>query len=513
MKATFRASMNELHTWAGVVFGALLFAIFWMGTLSVFDHEINRWMIPSTRLAPAEKLPSLDSYLSFFAEKGARSPSWTIVLPSERQPATILIANDGGRNVRQSMDPATGEPLPEAYSLAGTGFIFPFHYNLNLAFAQIGYWIVGAAGMAMMIMCISGVVIHRKMFADFFTFRLRVPASRSLLDLHNVAGVIGFPFHFLIALSGLIILFTLYFPAGWAVLYQNDPRAFTRDLADRYARPRLNQPADRLPLDQLAAQASARWQGAPPSMVRIWHPGDAASYVEIHRSIADGITTRTQVAYFDGRSGELIHESRSGPALSVQRFIAGLHFIQFSHWTLRWIYFSLGLVGCTLIATGYLFWLESRRKKSVQGQGGTRFVDGLTIGSVSGIMIATLAFLIANRLLPVDAAAFGIGRSGLEVLAFYLVWLVAYAHAWVRRGLSAWTEQCWAIAFGGFLAVALNAITTGDHLGRTLINRHLWPVGGMDAVLIATSCAAAYLAHRLSHRRVSSTAASEASRV
>ncbi len=41
MEPTFRASMGWLHTWAGVVLGGLLFAIFWMGTLSVFDREID----------------------------------------------------------------------------------------------------------------------------------------------------------------------------------------------------------------------------------------------------------------------------------------------------------------------------------------------------------------------------------------------------------------------------------------------------------------------------------------
>ena len=45
--------MAGLHTWAGVVIGSLLFAIFWMGTLSVFDREIDRWMNPGSRLSPA----------------------------------------------------------------------------------------------------------------------------------------------------------------------------------------------------------------------------------------------------------------------------------------------------------------------------------------------------------------------------------------------------------------------------------------------------------------------------
>ena len=45
--------MGWLHTWAGLVLGAILFAIFWMGTLSVFDREIDRWLMPETRLPAA----------------------------------------------------------------------------------------------------------------------------------------------------------------------------------------------------------------------------------------------------------------------------------------------------------------------------------------------------------------------------------------------------------------------------------------------------------------------------
>ena len=60
MAATLRASMAWLHIWAGVVLGALLFAIFWMGTLTVFDREIYRWMMPDTRFAPPLARVSLD---------------------------------------------------------------------------------------------------------------------------------------------------------------------------------------------------------------------------------------------------------------------------------------------------------------------------------------------------------------------------------------------------------------------------------------------------------------------
>ncbi len=56
MKNTFTQSMAWLHTWAGLIFGWLLFAIFVTGTLAVFDKELNHWMqpeIPATQVSQA----------------------------------------------------------------------------------------------------------------------------------------------------------------------------------------------------------------------------------------------------------------------------------------------------------------------------------------------------------------------------------------------------------------------------------------------------------------------------
>ncbi|MDZ7840126.1 MAG: hypothetical protein U5R46_04770 [Gammaproteobacteria bacterium] len=61
----------------------------------------------------------------------------------------------------------------------------------------------------------------------------------------------------------------------------------------------------------------------------------------------------------------------------MESIIAGLHFIQFEHWPLRLLYF-------VLIATGYIYWLETRRKRHVRlGLLGVRIVEGPTVGSGS----------------------------------------------------------------------------------------------------------------------------------
>ena len=183
--------------------------------------------------------------------------------------------------------------------------------------------------------------------------------------------------------------------------------------------------------------------------------------------------------------------------MTAQRFIVGFHMIQFRHWTLRWIYFSLGLLGCVLIGTGYLFWLESRRNRHAQlGLSGVGIVEALTVASTTGIIAATLAFFIVNRLLPSGATFLGQERAALEVWVFYLAWVTTFAHACLRSRC-AWIEQCWAIAGFAIVAVLLNWTTTGDHLFRSATYRHLWPVAGIDIVLLLGAAIAAYSAVRV----------------
>ncbi len=58
-----------------------------------------------------------------------------------------------------------------AESWAGTQFSFPFHHTWHLRIWNLGTWLRGLAGIAMMALCILGVIIHRKIFTDFFTLR------------------------------------------------------------------------------------------------------------------------------------------------------------------------------------------------------------------------------------------------------------------------------------------------------------------------------------------------------
>jgi uncharacterized iron-regulated membrane protein len=490
--------MNWLHTWSGVALGGVLFAIFWMGTLSVFDREIDRWMAPMTRQALPTTDISVDALRPSLEEAVlAKASAWSVTFPTERQPVVRVTWREGSRSVVQYLSPGTGERLPDPGTLAGTRFLYPFHYMLHIRFRDVGMWLVGLAAMAMLALCVTGMVVHRRIFSDFFTFRTHRQSRRLILDLHNVSGVLALPFHIGITLSGLIVFWFVYFPSSWQAAYP-DRTAFSHDAFSGYTRPQLNRAGEIASLDAMVAEARRLWSGEVPILLSLRYPGDAAAYASLFRADDDRVTAADEAAYFDAPTGKLLHQRTvSRPLMTAQRFISGLHLIRFRHWTLRWLYFALGLSGCVMIATGYLFWLESRRRRHAQlGLRGVRVVEGLTVGSVTGIVIATLSFFVVNRLLPLGASFLGQERPALEIWTFYLVWLATFAHAW-QRSSRAWMDQCWIIAVLAAVAVGLNWITTGDHLLHSLSHRHLWPIAGMDLLLLAGAAVATATAGRL----------------
>lgn len=497
--------MSLLHNWAGVLFGSILFAVFWMGTLSVFDEEIDRWMMPGTRIAAPEGSVSLDQkFLAAISGLAGNAKRCGVALPIERRPAmSVSCRLESGESVGFWLNPVNGAVFPDQGTKAGTGFIFPFHFRLYIRWMDIGEWIVGAAAMTMLLLLVSGIVIHRKLFKEFFTFRPSKRLQRSSLDLHNLTGVIGLPFHFVITLSGLIVFINVYFPHATQLAYlgASDLRAtFSDERYGEFSRDPAGKPGRLASLDAMVRIARERWSGSPVRSIQIWHPGDANSYVEVRRGYTDSVTSARDEIFFDGSTGQVLYRFETAPIATAHRFISGMHFIEFDHWPLRWLYFVAGLSGCVMIATGFIYWLEARRKRhSRRGLPGVRVVEALTIGSITGIIIATLSFFSVNRLLPTDVTFTGFERAAVEIWIFFLAWIAAFGHAWLRTARG-WAEQCWTITVFALLSVVLNAVTTGDHLLKTIASGY-WPVAGMDLMLLAGAFLAALTARKLQRRQ------------
>ncbi len=545
MMQSFRQAMAWLHTWFGLVLGFVLMAAFFFGALSVFDREIDRWAIPSTRFEP-QPMPSYEQILRPAFERMQPLPatvdamrprvngpmperfdtvvSWS-AYTTHRDPVLQLFAGYEVPNAKDpeeaiwadaTIDPRDGTPLPNDRLKVGSGFFYPMHYGLTLDWKNLGIWIVGFSALMMLVALVTGVVMHRKIFREFFTFRPGKGGLRSVLDLHNLTGVVALPFHFFFAFTGLLIFAaTYYFPVGHTQLHDlHDLHAEVEARETGLPHQRAGVPAGLANVDAMVADAQRRWQAQDKAgdvgFLVLQHVGDANGYVSVYRAGTDRIALVGDGIHYKASTGELIREDPPPSAAGrIAEFLTGLHLQHFRHWLLRWMYVLGGLLGAVCIATGFLFFVEKRKRQHArQGQQGARVVDALAVTTVTGMVLAALGILIANRLLPEDLPA----RGDWERYAFWGMWSLALLHAaWrsapVARGLSnpAWREQCGMIAVMALSAVLLNWITTGDHLLRTL-GAGYWPVAGVDLTLLAGGTIAAVTARTLTRRAVAASA-------
>ncbi|MDO8826207.1 PepSY domain-containing protein [Methylophaga sp.] len=545
MFSNFRQAMAWLHTWFGLTLGFILMVVFFFGSLSVFDREIDRWSIPESRFEP-QVMPSFDEMLLPILRsvepseldyntnmpllhdlsQGPMTPRTELpadefwAYTTHRDPVLIMGAgflvpqpiDPAGHNHIHgniTIDPRNGKAFPDDQLKIGSRFFYPMHYSLNWNWNRIGIYIVGIAAFIMMAALVSGVIIHRKRFREFFTFRPDKQTQRSVLDLHNLTGMVALPFHFFFTFTGLVIFASFfYFPVTHTQL---EPLHDYHEILEAHEtglpHDRAGVPIQMASVDAMVAQAKQRWaekdMPGEVGFLKITHVDDANSFVSIYRAGSDRVALVGEGMHFSATTGELIREEPPRSAISeINEFLTGLHLQHFEHWLLRWLYVFGGLVGAICIATGFIFFVEKRKRQHTQqGSSGSQIVDALAVTTVTGMLVATVSMLVANRLLPAEM----VGKGYWEQVAFWGSWVVMLLHAFWRstavrhmRISPAWREQSILFAVLAVAAVILNWVTTGDHLLKTAF--HYWPVAGVDLSLLVSSGIAIYAARYLKQR-------------
>jgi uncharacterized iron-regulated membrane protein len=518
MKEGFRQSMAWLHTWSGLLVCWILFLVFSAGTASYFRDEISLWMKPELHAAAATPVSStlaVQNAIRMLEKEAAGASRWFITLPDERKPELRVVwigqpekgGKERGKVERAQLNPATGERMAKARETRGGDFIYRMHYDLHYMPAKWARWIIGFCAMFMLVAIVSGVITHKRIFKDFFTFRPK-KGQRSWLDAHNAVAVLALPYHLMITYTGLVTLMFMYMPFGAQVAYNGDEKTFTAEVFPQAENKKpARQPAQLTAIAPLMAQAERQWDGGQVGRITINNPGDANATIQVAREQKKKLSHLRQSMQFDGTTGALIStmgDDVSGAAES-RGVLFGLHVAEFANSLVRTLFFLCGLAGCAMIATGALLWAVKKRQgyAKVLAKGGRvgfglRLVDGLNIGAIAGLPIALATYFWANRLLPVGLE----NRAEAEIRWFFIAWGVAALLAHIRPNRCMWQGQ---LGVGGLLFSVLpllNIFTTNSHLGITLFKgKGPWAVAGFDLFVLGFGLAMIYAAKSLGHRK------------
>ncbi len=525
-----RQAMAWLHTWSGLVLSWLMFAIFLTGTLSFYRQEISLWMRPELQAGYSPGQPPSVQALLAVQRAAAQSAQWSLRLPDERDPTLTLQMRPSGEQQRPQtlrLHPQTGEVLIPRETMGGD-FFYRFHFELRTAqngrWVLQGRWVVGVATLLMFIALLSGIVTHRRIFKDFFTFRSGKNAQRVWLDAHNLSGVLVLPFYLMITFSGLMIFHGLYLPVGIAAAYpgpsDNDAAAYFAqlrgepgDLRQRTERGTPTQPLGGLDLAHWLA-ASTQRSKHPIALLQAYRNPQGQPMVEAVVTDRARLQYRPERWVWDVRSGELAHHlNPTGPAVRTYGVLLGLHMARFAGPGLRALLLLLGLLGCLMIASGLVLWTVKRGARAQAGARrgatpltvpanrpwGERLVAVTNMAALGGLPLACAAYLAANRLLPTQWS----DRPDAELACFFAAWGLALAWALVSSLLRP-HRWGWPVLMGlaGALWAALpliSAFTTPAHLGRTLA-QGAWPWALADLAFACTGLVLLAVAYKLRPR-------------
>lgn len=498
-----RQSMSDLHTWTGLLVGWLLYAMFLTGTVAYFRDETSQWMrpeLPAQAAVPdaAEVAQRIVGTLTTLARA---SPQWSFTLPDDRNnvvPAFWRNPQAQGQRRFESatFDPATGRKV-DARDTRGGDFFYRFHFQFHYLPVLWGRWLAGFCAMFMLVAIVSGIITHKKIFIDFFTFRWG-KGQRSWLDAHNALSVFGLPFHLMITYSGLVTLMLFYMPWGSDVAFKTpvERQALTAEM-NAFVLPGKpkGEKVGLAPVADMVRQAQERWGRDNIGRLNINNPGDAEARVIVVRGDFERASSSPQYLVFDGTNGKLLQVKESvGPAAETRGVVYALHLGRFADTTVRWLYFLVSLAGTAMVGTGLVLWTVKRRAKLPDPDRphfGFRLVERLNIAAVAGLSIAMAAFLWGNRLLPSGLAQ----RGEWEIDLFFMVWGATLLHAVLRPARQTWLEQLWFGAALLALLPVLNALTTGRGL-VTSIAAGDWVFAGFDLTVLALAALHATLAIR-----------------
>lgn len=511
--------MAWLHTWVGLLSGWVLFFVFMTGSAAYFKDEITRWMQPDLPLRELIDIPPTlkmaQQAVHYFSQHARSDNRAIIVFPNNGGRSGALFrgyASDTWLKIHGDLDvhldPITGnEALQEERTRTEGGQIFKdAHWKLHYLGEKFGVYIVGVAAILGLVAVVGGLIVHKKIFADFFTFRPG-KGQRSWLDGHNVISVIGLPFFFMIIYTGLVEKQHVYVQA---------PKIFSakEEVQGKEKEAEKPIPYSAIPIMPIISHAEMILGVGEIGQLTLndlrADPAQNAlkqRVVTVRRAWGTQypFASRDNALQYDARTGQFVGGDEFGQAPDHKSlwWLVSAHRAWFAGAGLRWLLFVSGLFGCAMIATGLVLWSVKRHEKHARrgvAHVGLRLVDWLNVGTIIGLPIGIAAYFWANRLLPVSLSE----RADWEVRCLFLAWGWMLLYAAFRPAKRIWSEMLWLATAAFGLIPVLNALTTDKHLGITIFAGD-WVLAGLDLTMLALALLFGFAALKLRRKQSASS--------
>ncbi|MBV1933282.1 MAG: PepSY domain-containing protein [Parvibaculaceae bacterium] len=437
----------DFHAWAGVLSALFIYVVSLSGVFALFEEEFLHWEEKQIQFElpaqPIPLMPMLSDYAQTLQRTGALT-SLDVHLPSITRPYYEAVAYWIPQGERRSIKKTrrwhakTGVQL-KPHEKGLTNWLVNFHRSLMLP-RTFGRFIVGLSGVLLLVSIVSGILLHRKMLKEMFTWRLHRSIRLKWQDSHKILGVWSLPFQIMIAFTGawlgvvaLLLPLNATLTGKWGM-----DEIYVALFPSTAPASGISQPM--LSIDEVLVATRPHLDNVPKT-ISITNWGDeTASYIFLYapHGTLDG-SLRAEVSAVTGQRYEVPQIDRSGVSFQILRSMTTLHYGVFGAGWMKILYTVLGAILCIIAITGILIWLEKRQ----QGGKGTApkatyvLLGRLTLGTSLGMLLASFSLFYVDKLTaPIE------GEKLMTIgTAYFAVWIAALLYAGLNRNAYKSTKQ------------------------------------------------------------------------
>ncbi|WP_082632370.1 PepSY-associated TM helix domain-containing protein [Algoriphagus resistens] len=380
------------HTISGIVISVALYVIFFAGSFSFFRDEIVSWE-RNEPLSEGWMLQEMDfdRVLDTLDERkgiSKRDISFNQHYDEQRTGVSISAPKDakikegeggrgrGGRGDFFYMNTNDLNTYDYQKSYSFGEFLYRLHFFAQLNFfGRSGYLLAGIIAFFFLFAVVTGVVVHwKKIISNFYVFRPNNSIKNLWTDAHTALGIIGLPYQFMFALTGVYIIvgLSIMSPSIISYIYEGNQEKAYDDFG--FNSPKFEfagKPLERdFSVNELLDQTKQKWPEFHVHNASIFNYGDENMHVQFtgksdfNKKFASAGTLIYRVS-----DGAIVTEESPFHKVSyldgARAVILRLHFGDFGGKGLKLVYFALGLLTCFVIISGVMIWLVARDKKHV----------------------------------------------------------------------------------------------------------------------------------------------------
>ncbi|GAA5225328.1 PepSY-associated TM helix domain-containing protein [Membranihabitans marinus] len=445
--------MFHSHTISGIIISALLYVIFFTGSISFLRDEINAW--ERDEAIEEDYFQNLDfdaavDHLESEYQLYGRDISFSQRYHERRLAASMTsskdtsIAKADNRRAFFYMDLESGENRKYGANYSLGEFFYRLHFFAQLNyFGRSGYMLAGLVAFFFLFAIVTGVIVHwKKISSSFFVFRPKAKWKTIWTDAHVALGILGLPYQFIFAVTGtyLIIGYTFMLPPVKTILFGDDKEKMAEVLdpdEDEELALTYNVLKDLPSIQPYVVATAEKWPEAEIQQLQILNYGDESMRVKVSvRPKYQSSLMGSGFVLYDGISGEVINEN--DPFLSTSyiegatNLIQRLHFGDYGGYGMKLIYFCLGIISCFVIISGVLIWLVARDKKNIHPRKRkfNTWLGYIYLSSCLSLYPATAIAFIAVKVWGYDL---GEGRKAFINEVFFWPWLVLSLFFIIKR--------------------------------------------------------------------------------